>query len=336
MPRATRGAPPFVSSSDREYTPGVPLLETVPNLSEGQNEEVIAAVTAALASAGGVRLLDVSSDPDHNRSVMSAVGEAACLEVGLLRMYEAALAQIDLSRHAGAHPRIGVVDVVPFVPLEGSSMEVAVAAAESLGRRVGEEIGIPVFLYGEATAGSEPRPPAFLRSGGVDALANRLVEGEIRPDFGPGEIDPHRGATLIGARGSMVAFNVILSDSNPEPARAIARAIRERDGGLPGVQALGLALPRRRATQVSVNLFEPVETTLYAVLTRIQEQAQAVGVEVVESEIVGLVPEAALLRSAAQALRLPLLERRQVLEAQLARNPPQGAAAGPRSSLKTS
>ncbi len=323
-------------SAAREYTPRVTLLETVPNLSEGRDQKVIDSVTEALASAVGVRVLDVSSDPDHNRSVISAVGEAACLEAGLLRMYETALAGVDLSLHSGAHPRVGAVDVVPFVPIEGSSMASAVAAARSLGRRVAQELDIPVFLYGEATECGEPRRPVSVRRGGVEALAGRLAAGRIRPDFGPVELDRRRGATLVGARGPMVAFNVTLSVSGSEPAQTIARAIRERDGGMPGVQALGLAFSRRRGAQVSVNLFEAAGTTLYSVLTRIQEEALAVGVEVRESEIVGLVPEAALLGATAQALQLPQLRRRQVLESYLERSPLPAAAAGPRSFPKTS
>jgi glutamate formiminotransferase/glutamate formiminotransferase/formiminotetrahydrofolate cyclodeaminase len=299
----------------------VSLLEAVPNLSEGRDASRVRELAATLSGAPGVRLLDVSSDPDHHRSVFTAIGEAAPLVDGLYALIRAAAAAIDLRHHAGAHPRVGAVDVVPFVPLGGAALRDAVEAAHRLGSSVGDRLGIPVFLYGEATPGSERRVPADLRRLGLAGMAAALEAGELRPDYGPSRLHATAGAILIGARTFLVAFNVWLRSADLRVARAVARAIRERDGGLPGVQALGLFLESRSQAQVSVNLLRPDQTSLHAVVERIASEARARGVEIDRGEIVGLVPESVVLRAAAEALRLPELTPSRILEWHLRREP---------------
>jgi glutamate formiminotransferase len=292
----------------------VSLLEAVPNLSEGRDASRVRELAATLSGEPGVRLLDVSSDPDHHRSVLTAIGEPAPLVDGLYALIRAAAAAIDLRHHAGAHPRVGAVDVVPFVPLGGAAMGDAVEAAHRLGRSVGDRLEIPVFLYGEATPGPERRVPADLRRLGLAGMAAALEAGELRPDYGPSRLHATAGAVLIGARTFLVAFNVWLRSADLRVARAVARAIRERDGGLPGVQALGLFLESRSRAQVSVNLLRPDQTSLHAVVERIASEARARGVEIDRGEIVGLVPESVVLRAAAEALRLPELTPSRILE----------------------
>lgn len=316
------------SSPTAVYTPIlplVPLLEVVPNLSEGRDATRVHEIAAALVAEPGVRLLDLTSDPDHHRSVLTVAGEPDPLLRGLLAMIRAAVAAIDLRHHAGAHPRVGAVDVVPFVPLRGAAMADAVKAARALGRAVGDALEIPVFLYGEATPGGGRRLPADLRRLGLDALARALRSGEIVPDFGPARAHPSAGVILVGARTFLVAFNVWLRGADVVVARAVARAIRERDGGLRGVQALGLYLESRRLAQVSVNLLEPAVTPLHLVLERIRDEALARGVEIDRGELVGLLPEAVALRAAAAALLLPDLDAGRILERHLPRSFPDDA-----------
>ena len=295
----------------------MPLLEAVPNVSEGRDPALVQRLAAALGGAAGVRLLDVSSDPDHHRSVLTAVGEPAALEQGVVDLYRVALAGLDLRGHAGAHPRVGIVDVVPLVPLAGASMADAVAAARRLAQTVGDELGVPVFLYAEAARVEGRTTPAALRRGGFQALVDAVHAGELRPDHGPARVDPRVGVTLIGARGFLVAWNVRLATGDVGVARAVAKAIRERDGGLPGVQALGLYLESRRRAQVSVNLLLPSPTTLSTLVDRIRDEAGGRGVEIESSELVGLVPEDVVLRAAAAALRLPVLLPDRILERRL-------------------
>ncbi|HEX7525068.1 MAG TPA: hypothetical protein VF327_02115, partial [Gaiellaceae bacterium] len=214
-------------------------LESVPNISEGRDHAVIDAVGASLAAHA--RLLDVHTDPDHNRSVFTLVGEEHELVEALLSGIACARERIDLRTHAGAHPRIGVADVVPIVPLRPEDMMRACAAAGELARRIGEELGLTVFLYGELAPG---RGPAFFRRGGPEELQRRIDAGELVPDHGPRLLHPSAGGVIVGARPPLIAFNVDLVGANVEAARAIARVIRERDGGFPGVRALGLELPQ--------------------------------------------------------------------------------------------
>ena len=303
-------------------TPGMvftmPLLEAVPNVSEGRDAQSIEAIAETLRGEPGVHLLDLASDPDHHRSVLTAAGEPEPLERGLLALTRAAVERIDLRRHTGVHPRLGAVDVVPLVPLPPATMPEAVAVAHDLGRAVGRSLDLPVFLYGEAAGPGGVRAPADLRRRGLAAVAAALEAGELVPDYGPRRAHPAAGVTLIGARTFLVAFNVWLRSSDVRAARAVARAIRERDGGLPGVQALGLYLASRGRAQVSVNLLRPDETPLHRVVECIREEASARGIELDRGELVGLLPEAVARGSTAEALLLPELGPRQILERRLA------------------
>jgi len=292
----------------------VDSLECVPNLSEGRRPEVIARLAAAAASGPGVRLLDVSSDPDHNRTVLTLAGDAEGLHRSLLSLYETALAEIDLRRHEGVHPRVGAVDVTPFVPLGETPMEEAVAAAERLGRAVAERFGLPVYLYERAARIPERRRLAVIRRGQFEGFAARLADPAWAPDFGPALVHPTAGVTVIGARFFLIAFNAVLDTADAEVARAVARRVRESSGGLPAVRALGFFLARRGRAQVSMNLVDYRQTPLLAALDRVRREAEALGARVVETELIGLAPEEAVLGAARDALLLPELPPGRVLE----------------------
>jgi len=287
-------------------------LESVPNVSEGRDHAVIDAVGASFAAHA--RLLDVHTDPDHNRSVFTLVGDEHELVEALLSGIACAREQIDLRTHAGAHPRIGVADVVPIVPLRPEDMRRACAAAAELARRIGEELGLPVFLYGELAPG---RGPAFFRRGGPEELQRRIDAGELVPDYGPRQLDPSAGGVIVGARPPLIAFNVDLVGANAEAARAIARVIRERDGGFPGVRALGLELPQAGHAQVSMNVEDWEASPLHEIVAAIEREAAARGVEVAGSELVGLMPAGAAAAAARAALRLDGFDASRLLEVRL-------------------
>jgi glutamate formiminotransferase len=287
-------------------------LESVPNFSEGRDRATIAAIGEALS--GGVRLLDVHSDPDHNRSVYTLVGRDEPLVEALLAGIAVARERIDLRRHEGAHPRIGAADVVPLVPLRPEDMERARAAALELAGRIGEELGLPVFLYGEL---APERGPAFFRQGGTDELARRLAAGELEPDFGPGELDPSAGGVIVGARRPLIAFNVDLRSATLEDAQAIAAVVRERDGGFPGVRALGLDLPGSGRVQVSMNVEDWEAAALHEIVARIEAEAASRGAELMGSELVGLMPAGAAAAAAGAMLRIDGFDASRLLETRL-------------------
>jgi glutamate formiminotransferase len=296
--------------------PGVELLECVPNVSEGRRPAVISRLAAAV-SAPGVQVLDVSSDPDHNRSVFTLAGEPQALIAGLLELYAAALAEIDLRRHEGVHPRIGAVDVVPFVPLGETPMAVAVSAARRLAPAVADRFGLPVYLYEEAAAQPQRRSLPAIRRGGFEALAGKLADPRWSPDHGPARPHPSAGATVIGARFFLIACNAILDTADVAVARAVAVAVRESAGGLPAVRALGFYLPSRGSAQVSMNLVDFRRTSLARALQRVREEAAARGARVVASELVGLLPRQAALDVVRDSLQLPELGPGQLLEERL-------------------
>jgi glutamate formiminotransferase len=287
-------------------------LESVPNFSEGRDRATIDALVAALGG-GSARLLDVHSDEDHNRSVFTLVGDEEELVESLLAGVACARERIDLRRHEGAHPRIGAADVVPLVPLEPGDMERACSAARALAERVGEELALPVFLYGEL---APDRGPAFFRQGGVDDLARRLESGELAPDFGPPHLDERAGGVLIGARRPLIAFNVNLRGPL-DAAREVARAVRERDGGFPGVRALGLELPSAGLVQVSMNVEDYEAAALHEIVERIEREAAERGAEVVGSELVGLMPAGAAAAAAGAMLRIEGFDPSRILELRL-------------------
>jgi len=287
------------------------LLESVPNFSEGRDRASIDALGEALS--GPARLLDVHSDADHNRSVFTLVGPAQELVESLLAGIAVARQRIDLRRHEGAHPRIGAADVVPLVPLAPDDMERARDTALLLAERVGDELGLPVFLYGELSRG---RGPAFFRQGGVEELARRLETGELAPDFGPSRLDERAGGVLVGARRPLIAFNVNLRGTL-EAAREVARSVRERDGGFPGVRALGLELPAAGLVQVSMNVEDYEAAELHEVVERIRREATARDAEVVGSELVGLIPAGAAVAAAGAMLGIEGFDASRVLELRL-------------------
>jgi glutamate formiminotransferase len=287
------------------------LLESVPNFSEGRDRVTIDALAEALGARA--RVLDVHSDEDHNRSVFTLVGDEEELVESLVAGIACAKTRIDLRRHDGAHPRIGAADVVPVVPVAPEDMERASAAARVLAKRVGEELELPVFLYGELAQG---RGPAFFRQGGVEELARRLEVGEVAPDYGPTRLDERAGGVLVGARRPLIAFNVNLRGSL-EAAREIARAVRERDGGFPGVRALGLELPRAGLVQVTMNVEDYEAAALHEIVERVDREAAARGAEVVGSELVGLMPAGAAIAAAGAMLRIDGFDASRVLELRL-------------------
>jgi glutamate formiminotransferase len=287
-------------------------LESVPNFSEGRNRATIDAIGEALSARA--RLLDVHADPDHNRSVFTLVGDEAQLVEALLAGVEIARERIDLRHHEGAHPRIGAADVVPVVPLRPEDMQRARAAALELARRVGDELALAVFVYGELAPG---RGPAFFREGGTDELARRLAAGELTPDFGPAELDPGAGGVIVGARRPLIAFNVDLRGATAEDARAIASIVRERDGGFPGVRALGLDLPGAGRVQVSMNVEDWEASALHEILARIEAEAAVRGVQVAGSELVGLMPAGAAAAAAGALLRIDGFDASRLIETRL-------------------
>jgi glutamate formiminotransferase len=286
-------------------------LESVPNFSEGRDRATIDAIGEAFGASA--RLLDVHADPDHNRSVFTLVGSDEELVEALLAGIACARERIDLREHEGAHPRIGAADVVPLVPLVPEEMGRAREAALTLAERIGSELGLPVFLYGELAPG---RGPAFFRRGGADGLARRLEAGEVRADFGPGRLDERAGGVLVGARRPLIAFNVNLRGSL-EAAREVAARVRERDGGFPGVRALGLDRPTAGLVQVSMNVEDYEVVALHEILDRIRQEAAARSAEVVGSELVGLMPAGAALAAAGAMLEIEGFDASRVLELRL-------------------
>jgi glutamate formiminotransferase len=286
-------------------------LESVPNFSEGRDRATIDALGEALG--GRARLLDVHSDADHNRSVFTLVGSEEELVESLLAGIECARERIDLRRHEGAHPRIGAADIVPLVPLVPEEMERARAAALALAGRVGGELGVPVFLYGELAPG---RGPAFFRRGGLEGLSRRLASGELAPDFGPMRLDERAGGVLVGARRPLIAFNVNLRGSL-EVAREVARSVRERDGGFSGVRALGLELPSMGLVQVSMNVEDYEAVALHEIVDRIGREAAARGAVLAGSELVGLMPARAAVAAAGAMLGIRGFDASRVLELRL-------------------
>ncbi len=287
-------------------------LEAVPNFSEGRDRATIDAIGAALSAHA--HLLDVHADEDHHRSVFTLVGSEDELERALVAGVACARERIDLRRHDGAHPRIGAADVVPLVPLRREDAERARATALRVAERIGAELALPVFLYAEL---APERGPAFFRRGGPTELQRRIDDGELVPDFGPVRLHESAGGVIVGARRPLIAFNVNLSTGDVGVARAIARVIRERDGGFPGVRALGLELPRAGLAQVSMNVEDWEAAALHEIVARIEEEARARGADVVGSELVGLMPAGAAVAAAGSVLRIDGFDPSRVLELRL-------------------
>ncbi len=284
-------------------------LESVPNFSEGRDRVTIDAIGSALGAFA--RLLDVHADEDHNRSVFTVVGDDDALVAALIAGVRVAVERIDLRHHEGVHPRIGVADVVPFIPLRPTDLSRAQVAAQRFARLAAGELGIPVFLYAPPERG-----PAFYRRGGIEGLQRRLDTGELAPDFGPSQLHETAGGVITGARPPLIAFNVNLRGTI-DVARSIAGVVRERGGGFPGVRALGVELSRARLVQVSMNIEDWEASALHDIVARIISEADARGAEVVGSELVGLMPAGAAAAAAGTSLRIAGFDASRVLEVRL-------------------
>ena len=296
------------------------LIECVPNVSEGRRPDVIAAMVEALGRVPGVRLLDHSSDPSHNRSVFTLVGDSTGVEQAVLALFERATADIDLRSHTGEHPRLGAVDVVPFIPIEGATMPDCVALAKRVGAEVAARFGVPVYLYEEASNNPARKNLEDIRRGEFEGLAARMATPDWAPDFGPAAPHPSAGATVIGARMPLIAYNINLATDRLDVAKKIAAAIRHSSGGFRYVKAAGFKLEDRGIVQVSMNLTNYEKTPIFRVFETVKREAERYGVSILESEIVGLLPAAALTSTAEYYLQLAGFTPNQVLENKLRGN----------------
>jgi len=276
------------------------LLECVLNFSEGSDLELIEQVVAAIKTA---KVLDVHSDPDHNRSVVTFIGAPEEVKQGAFDLTERAMQLLDVKEHAGVHPYIGVVDVIPFIPLRDCTMKEAVGTAHQLGKELWEKLKLPVYYYGQAARIIERQDLPFVRKGGYFLLKQEIEAPQRRPDVGQG-LHPSAGAVAVGARDYLIAFNINLNTTELDLASSIAKNIREKNGGLKGVRALGLALESRGITQVSINITDHRETSLKKVYDEVAKWAKEYKVGIVESEIVGLIPAAAVFKGMRDYLKL--------------------------------
>jgi glutamate formiminotransferase len=281
-----------------------PLIECVPNFSEGRRPEVIDAIIGSVAHTPGVIVLDRSSDHDHNRTVLTMVGTPESLKKAVLALYEAALTHIDLRSHQGEHPRMGAVDVVPFIPIRGATIADCVDLAKEVGAAVGEQFGVPMFLYADAATHPDRKVLANIRKGEFEGMAAKMTDAAWRPDFGPNAPHPTAGVSAIGARFFLIAYNLQLDTPDVKIANAIARCVRASSGGLMNIQAMGVFLADRNQAQVSMNLLHYEKTPIHRIQELVKIEAARYGARVVGSEIVGLVPQAALLEAAAYYLQI--------------------------------
>jgi glutamate formiminotransferase len=300
----------------------MPIIECIPNVSEGRRPEVVEAIAAAIRAVPGVRLLDHSSDASHNRSVFTMAGDAEPIKAAVLAMYERALANIDLRTHKGEHPRLGAVDVVPFVPIEGVTMEGCVALAKEVGAEVASRFAVPVYLYEEASANPARKNLEDIRRGEFEGLAARMASQGWAPDFGPSAPHASAGASVVGARMPLIAYNINLNTDRLDVAKKIAAAIRHSSGGFRYVKAAGFKLEDRGIVQVSMNLTNYEKTPIYRVFETVKREAERYGVTILESEIVGLVPAAALNAAAEYYLQIGgFSAQAQILENKLRQTP---------------
>jgi len=290
------------------------IIECVPNISEGRRPDVVEAVVASIKTVEGVRVLDAQSDRDHNRSVLTLVGDLETLPAAVLRLFEMAVARIDLRLHEGEHPRLGAVDVVPFIPIEGATIAQCVALARRVAEEVAQRFALPVYLYEEAASAPHRRNLEDIRRGQFEGLADKMKDAQWAPDFGPSAPHLSAGAVVIGARMPLIAYNINLGTPDVEIAKKIAKAIRHSNGGYRFVKAMGVLLEERQVAQVSINMTDFKRTPLFRVFETVAAEAARYGVPVIGSEIIGLVPADALLDCADHWLRLEGFTRSQVLE----------------------
>ncbi len=293
------------------------VIECIPNVSEGRRADVIDRMADALAATPGVRLLDRSSDGSHNRSVFTIAGDKEGVSRAVLALFERAVADVDLRTHRGEHPRLGAVDVVPFVPIEGVTMAECVELARTVGAEVAARFGVPVYLYEEASSNPLRKNLEDIRRGEFEGLAAKMATDGWAPDFGPRAPHPTAGAAVIGARMALIAYNINLATDRLDVAKKIAAAIRHSSGGYRYVKAAGFMLEDRRIVQVSMNLTNYEKTPIFRVFETVKREAARYGVQILESEIVGLVPSAALNAAAEFYLQIAGFKPEQILENKL-------------------
>lgn len=290
------------------------IVQCVPNISEGRRLEVVEQIVDQVRQTHGVQVLDYSSDHDHNRTVITYVGNLASVQEASFRLTKKAVELINMEEHEGAHPRIGAVDVIPLIPIDGVTMEECVIGARNLAQRIFQELEVPTYLYGEAARIAHRKNLANIRRGQYEGLKTSVQEESRKPDFGPAKLHPTAGASVIGARVPLVAFNVNLGTDKIEIADYIAKAVRERNGGFKHVKGMGVVLEERGQVQVSMNLENYQITPIYRVLETIRREAERFGVPIVGSELIGLVPQKALISVAKWYLQLENFSSEQVLE----------------------
>ncbi len=293
------------------------ILECIPNFSEGRDWEKIEKIVEPFRKTEGVKLLDYSADKDHNRLVVTVIGKPSGLRAAVLEAMDVAIDVIDMHKHKGEHPRMGAVDVVPFTPVRNVTMEEAVELAREVAKEAAERFDLPIYLYEEAATKPERRDLANIRRGEFEGFAEKIKKPEWKPDFGPARLHPTAGATVVGARMPLVAFNINLDTDDLEIARAIARKVRHSGGGLRYCKAIGVALKERGIVQVSMNMTDYTKTSLYQSFEMVKFEAQRYGVNVVGSELIGLLPAQALFDVAEYYLRLENFSPQQVMENRL-------------------
>lgn len=294
------------------------IVECIPNFSEGIDKEKVENIVNVFRGVEGVKLLDYSSDADHNRTVVTVVGEPTALENAIINMAEKVYENIDMSKHKGGHPRMGALDVVPFVPIEGVSMEDCIEIANRVGKVIGEKYNIPVYLYEKAATAPHRENLAKVRKGQYEGFFEKIKEEDWAPDYGPREVNVKGGCVAIGAREPLVAFNVNLGTDNVEIADKIAKKVRHIGGGLRFVKAMGVMLEDRNIAQVSMNLVNYEKTTVYSAFEMVKMEAKRYGVPVIGSEVIGLLPMAALVKSAEYYLQIENFSMDQILEKRIA------------------
>lgn len=292
------------------------VIECVPNISEGRDSAKVGTIAGAIKRPG-VKLLDLESDSNHNRSVITFAGEPQAVADAAFDLARAAIAGIDLTHHTGAHPRMGAVDVIPFIPVGGVTMAECSEIAEQVGQRIGEELHVPVYLYAESARVPQRRKLPTIRGGEFEGWAAKIKDPEWQPDFGPAVRHPTAGCVAVGARGFLVAFNIDLDTSDVTIASRIAKSIRESSGGLMNVQAKGIFLEDKQRAQVSMNILNFATTPLYRVFELVRMEAERYGVGIVESELIGLAPAQAFMDVASYYLRLPGLSRNALVETRI-------------------
>ena len=293
------------------------LVECIPNVSEGRRTEVIESIVGVIKEVPGVVLLDYSSDASHNRSVITMVGDPDSVGEAAFRLAKAARDNIDLNHHTGEHPRMGAIDVIPFVPIKEMSVAECVELSKKVGERIYNELSIPVFLYEESATAPHRKNLAAIRKGQFEGMAEKVKQDKWHPDYGNDEIHPTAGVVAVGARAPLVAFNINLVTSDITVADKIAKIIRESSGGLKYVKALGVMLEDRNIAQVSINMCNYEKTPLYRVFELVRAEAARYGVNIIGSEIIGLTPMGALIDTAEYYLKIENFSRAQVLENRL-------------------